>query len=86
MWFGKALLKLLSFSYPYRLIVLVGKGKNSLEKRQPHFDITSKWREIYSCQSNFRTPYHKRERIYPSDQCFTRCADWDEINLGAKQD
>ena len=46
MWFGKSLLKLLSFSYPYRLIVLIGKGKNSLEKRQPNFDITSKWREI----------------------------------------
>ena len=86
MWFGKALLKLLSFSYPYRLIVLIGQGKNSLEKRQPNFDTTSKWREIYSCQSNFRTSYHKRKRIYPSDQCFTRCANWDEINLGAKQD
>ena len=61
-------------------------GENSLEERQPDFDITSKWREIYSCQSNFRTPYHKRKRIYPSDQCFTRCADWGEMNLGTKQD
>ena len=50
-------------------------GENSLEKRQPDFDITSKWREIYSCQSNFRTSYHKRKRISPSDQCFTRCSD-----------
>ena len=49
-------------------------GENSLEKRQPDFD-TSKWKEIYSCQSNFRTSYHKRERISPSDQRFTRCAD-----------
>ena len=85
MWFGKALLKLLSFSYSYRLIVLIGQGKNSLEKRQTNFDITSKWREIYSCQSNFRTSYHKRKRVYHSDQCFTRCADLDEINLGASK-
>ena len=75
MWFGKALLKLLSFSYSYRLIVFDRSGENNLEKRQPDFDTTSKWREIYSCQSNFRTSYHKRKRISPSDQCFTRCSD-----------
>ena len=57
-------------------------GENSLEKRQPDFDITSKWREIYSSAH----PITKRKRISPSDQCFICCADWGEINLGAKQD
>ena len=32
MWFGKALLKLLSFSYSYRLIVLIGQGKTVWRK------------------------------------------------------
>ena len=32
MWFGKALLKLLSFSYCYRLIVLIGQGKTVWRK------------------------------------------------------
>ena len=32
MWFGKALLKLLSFSYSYRLIVLISQGKTVWRK------------------------------------------------------
>ena len=32
MWFGKALLTLLSFSYSYRLIVLIGQGKTVWRK------------------------------------------------------
>ena len=32
MWFGKALLKLLSFSCSYRLIVLIGQGKTVWRK------------------------------------------------------
>ena len=32
MWFGKALLKLLSFSYSYRLIVLIGQEKTVWRK------------------------------------------------------
>ena len=32
MWFGKALLKLLSFSYSYRLIVLIDQGKTLWRK------------------------------------------------------
>ena len=32
MWFGKALLKLLSYSYSYRLIVLIGQGKTAWRK------------------------------------------------------
>ena len=67
MWVGKALLKLLSFSYPYRLLVLIGQGKQ-LGEKTAIFDITSKCREINSCQSNFCTPYNKRrKRISPSD-------------------